>query len=142
MIIPDVNLLIYAHVSGYPQHPLARSWWEDSLSGAAEVGVVAPVAMGFIRITTNRRALNQPLTVDEAIGVIEGWLGQPSVRFLPDTSATLRRSFQLLKEVGAAGNLTTDAQIAAHALELGAVVATNDADFARFRSVRTVNPLI
>lgn len=73
--------------------------------------------------------------------LVESWFGQPNLRLLPDSPRSVRETLRLLDAVGAAGNLTTDAQIAAHALEQDAVVATNDADFARFPGVRTVNPL-
>ncbi|MDF1487885.1 TA system VapC family ribonuclease toxin [Tessaracoccus caeni] len=142
MIVPDVNLLIYAHVDGYSQHDVARRWWGALLSSTQTVGIVSPVAMGFVRIVTNRRALSQPLSVDQAVDVVDGWFAQPQVRFLPDTEATAHRAFHLLRRVGTAGNLTTDAQIAAHAWEQAATVATNDADFARFPEIKITNPLV
>jgi toxin-antitoxin system PIN domain toxin len=140
VIIPDLNVIMYAHIDGYTQHERTRAWWEDLLSGKDEVGIVSPVALGFVRLVTGRRAVVAPLTVEQATEVVRSWLEQPNVRFLPDTEATLARTLQLLCEVGAAGNLTTDAQIAAHALIRRAIVATNDADFTRFPEVQTINP--
>jgi toxin-antitoxin system PIN domain toxin len=141
MIIPDLNVVFYASVTSFRHHKRAREWWEATLSASEGVGIVAPVAVGFVRLATGRKVLEMPMTVEQAIGQVESWLGQPNVHFLPDSAGTLARTFDLLKATGAAGNLTTDAQIAAHALERGAVVATNDVDFARFPDVRTMNPL-
>ncbi|HMR13960.1 MAG TPA: PIN domain-containing protein [Arachnia sp.] len=141
MIVPDLNLLMYAHVDAYPQHTTARQWWERTLSGNEEIGLVAPVVFGFVRLATGRRVLVTPMTTPEATATVESWFGQPNLRLLPDSPRSVRETLRLLDAVGAAGNLTTDAQIAAHALEQDAVVATNDADFARFPGVRTVNPL-
>lgn len=141
MIIPDLNLVLYATIVGFAQHQEARQWWEELLSGDEGVGIVAPVALGFVRLTTGRRMLETPMTVHQASEHVNSWLEQPNVHYLPDSLGTLRRSLALLVAAGAAGNLTTDAQIAAHALERDATIATNDTDFARFAGVRTANPL-
>lgn len=141
MIIPDLNLLLYATVSSFRHHVRAREWWETTLSTSEGVGIVAPVALGYVRLTTGRKILETPMTVDQAVAQVESWLDQPNVHFLPDSVGTLTRTFELLKTTGAAGNLTTDAQIAAHALERNALVATNDVDFARFPDVQKLNPL-
>lgn len=141
MIIPDLNVLVYAHVGGSRHHAVARSWWEDLLSGHDQVGVAGPVAFGFVRLTTSRRVLSSPLTVVQALGVVDSWLDQPNADYVADSPAIFYRACELLRSMGTAGNLTTDAQIAATAIEYSAVVATNDADFSRFPGVRTVNPL-
>jgi predicted nucleic acid-binding protein len=56
VIIPDINLLLYAHVSAVPEHERARAWWEALLNGSREVGIAAPVLFGFVRLATNPRA--------------------------------------------------------------------------------------
>jgi predicted nucleic acid-binding protein len=57
MIVVDVNLLLYAVISGFPQHEPARSWWEETLNGSQEVGLTSPAVFGFLRIATNPRVL-------------------------------------------------------------------------------------
>ncbi len=141
MIIPDTNLLLYATISGFPQHEVARRWWEKTLSSGESFGLVAPVALGFVRLATSRRLLENPMPPQVATGHVRSWLNRPAAVFLPATTDVLLRALDLLDSVGAAGNLTTDAEIAAHAVGRDAVVATNDADFTRFPGVRTVNPL-
>lgn len=142
MIVPDVNLLLYAHIDSYDQHPLARVWWRGLANGDEPVGLALPVLFGFVRIATNPRAYRDPLTVAEALGCVEGWLGRPHVRPLLGGARHVELSFGLLRAVGAAANLTTDAQIAALAIEHQAEVHTADADFARFPGVRWSNPLV
>lgn len=142
MIIPDLNVLIYAHINGAPQHEVARSWWEGLLSGVEPVGIVSPVVLGFVRLVTGRRVITAPVTIDQAIVTVDTWLEQPNTGYLADSVSILGRTCALLREAGAAGNLTTDAHIAAFAIEYDATVATNDADFSRFAGVRTVNPLV
>jgi len=142
VIVPDVNLLLYATVTAFERHPAARVWWEQTLSGVEPVGLTAPVVLGFVRISTHRRVLTQPMTLAEADTVVQGWLAQPCVRFLRPGSRHLREVLDLLGSVGTAGNLTTDAQIAAAAAEHGGTVHTTDSDFARFTGIAWTNPLV
>lgn len=141
MIVPDVNLLLYAHIEGYPHHARARAWWEDLLSGDTDVALAGPVVFGFIRIATNPRVFDPPMTVEFALGVVDGWLQRPNVRFLVPGPHHLDIAFRLLRECGTGSNLTTDAQIAAHAVEEQGDIHSADTDFARFRGVRWHNPL-
>jgi hypothetical protein len=141
VIVPDVNLLLYAAISGFPEHARARTWWEELLGGTHEVGLAGPVLFGFVRVSTNPRLFDRPLAVDAALARIEEWLDQPSARFLLPGPRHLEIAFRLLRNLGTAGNLTTDVQLAAHAIEYQGEVHSNDADFARFPEIRWVNPI-
>ena len=107
-----------------------------------EVGLVTRVILGLRVPDNGTQVARDPMTIDQAAAHVESWFAQPSVQLLPDSVAAVARTLELLKATGAAGNLTTDAQIAAHALVRDAVVATNDTDFLRFPGVRTHNPLV
>ncbi len=141
MIIPDVNLLLYATVDGFPQHSAARTWWDETLSGRESVGLSAPAVFGFLRIVTNPRVLESPMAITDATGRVREWLACEPVEFIGPGHRHLDLAFGLLEEVGTAGNLTTDAQLAAHATERNAVVHSNDSDFGRFANLSWVNPL-
>jgi toxin-antitoxin system PIN domain toxin len=141
VIIPDVNLLVYAHVSGLAEHAKAKLWWEGLMNAPAPVGLAAPALYGFIRVATHPRILDHPMTVETAVSQVKGWLSRRQVTFLAPGPRHLEIAFRLLREVGAAGNLTTDAQLAALAIEHQAELHSNDADFARFPQLRWVNPL-
>ena len=141
MIIPDINLLLYANIAAYPEHPSARRWLEELLNGDQEVGIPAPVVFGFIRIATNPRIFDPPLAVDDAIERVTQWLARPQVHFLTPGPRHLEVAFRLLHQMGSAGNLTTDAQLAALAIEHQAELHSNDTDFGRFAQLRWVNPL-
>jgi uncharacterized protein len=141
MIVVDVNLLLYAVISGFPQHERARAWWEDTLNGSREVGLTSPAVFGFLRIVTNPRVLTNPMPVATGIGHVRRWLDQPNVRFLVPGSRHLELAFEILEAVGTAGNLTTDVQLAAFALEQEGELNSNDSDFGRFKALRWVNPL-
>jgi toxin-antitoxin system PIN domain toxin len=141
MLVPDVNLLIYAYDSRSPWHDRARSWWEVSLAESGTVGIPWVVVLAFTRLMTHPTLSENPMTVEEVRERVDGWLALPQTLLLVPREGTLRHMFDLLGGVGAGGNLSTDALIAAHALEHGGVVCSNDHDFGRFNGVRWINPL-
>jgi len=111
------------------------------MSGSETVSLPWVVILGFLRITTSNRVLPRPLTPLQAIEVVDALLSRPSVETMdagPDHWPALRA---LLEESGTAGNLTTDAHLAALAIESGATLCSTDADFARFRHLTWENPL-
>lgn len=141
MILIDANLLIYAVDSDSVLHRRARRWLEDTLSGTVTVGLAWPVMLAFLRITTRSGILRRPLKPEAALAYVDSWLRQPYVSAIapgPNHWPILRN---LLKSTGTAGNLTSDAHLAALAIELGSPVYSTDADFGRFPGVEHVNPL-
>src|SRR6059036_1993867 len=112
MIVPDVNLLLYAQISAFVQHPRALRWWEGLLNGSTEVALTAPAVFGFVRLATSPRLFDRPLSVTNAVERVEEWLTRPHVRFTVPGPRHLEIAFGLLRELGAARNLTTDVQLA------------------------------
>jgi toxin-antitoxin system PIN domain toxin len=141
MILPDANLLLYAYDAASPFHSKAAAWWSAALSGDEPVGFCPSVVFAFVRIGTNPRAFAKPLTIKEAAARVEEWLAQPVTHVFDTDADDVRQALALLLGFGAAGDLTTDAQLAALALRHRAVVHTADIDFARFPRVRWHNPL-
>lgn len=143
MIIPDLNLLIHAYNSASPVHAEARGWWEELLSRPAPaVGLAWVVVLGYVRLTTHPRVMANPLTASAACADVESWLAQPQVTLLHPGERHAVTLFHLLRNLGTAGNLTTDAHLAALAMEYQATLHTTDADFARFSGLRWENPLV
>jgi toxin-antitoxin system PIN domain toxin len=139
--LPDANLLLYAVDDASPQHGLARGWLEERLSGSETIAFGWAGLLAFVRLSTQARVFSSPLTVDQALDLVDSWLAQPCATVIHPTdrhSALLR---ELLGPLGTAGNLTTDAHLAALALEHGAELCSADADFSRFPGLRWVNPL-
>jgi toxin-antitoxin system PIN domain toxin len=141
MIVPDVNLLLYAYDSKSPFHERAVAWWQECLSGVEPIGLATVVLFGFVRISTNPRVFQNPISVTKAAGHIRSWLLQPVTQVLNSSADQTDQALRLLETLGTAGNLVTDAQIAALALDHGAVVHTADADFIRFHGLRWLNPI-
>lgn len=141
MKLVDTNLLIYAVDDTATHHAVAKAWLEEALSGIETVGFAWNALLGFVRLVTNPRVFTSPLTVEGALDRVEAWLAQPCATVLAPTrrhAAVLR---DLLAPLGAAGNLTSDAHLAALAIEHGAQVCSTDGDFERFPGVELVNPL-
>jgi len=141
VILPDLNLLVHAYNSDSPRHAAARAWWEGAMNGTAPVGLAWAVTLGYVRITTHPAILARPLTVKLACDHARSWLGQPQVSVLHPGDRHAAIVCGLLEAIGLAGNLTTDAHLAALAIEHQAELCTTDADFARFPGLRWVNPL-
>lgn len=141
MILPDINLLIYAYNSDSPNHHQARTWWEDCLSENRIIGLPWVVSLGFIRLMTSRNVLIEPLEPREALGHIRSWMERPQVQILRPGSRHLQILGELMSGEGISGKLTTDAHLAALAIENQAELHSNDSDFSRFLGLRWKNPL-
>jgi len=141
MIIPDLNVLVYAYNADFLRHAAAKRWWEDTLSGQRPIGFAWATLLGFLRVMTQRRILERPMRLADAIRTVSGWLAQPGVQIVTPGDGHARILFDLISEAGTAGNLTTDAHLAALAIEYQAESASADPDFARFPGLRWFNPL-
>ena len=142
MIVPDVNLLLHAHNSQFRKHIAARRWWETLLNGSDSVGLPWAAVLGFIRIATHPKILDNPLGVAGACGRVRSWLDRPQTILIHPGDRHADILFDLLEAAGSAGNLTTDAHLAALAIEHQAELHSTDADMARFPGLRWVNPLV
>jgi uncharacterized protein len=141
MILPDVSILIHAYNSGSLHHIAARAWWEETLTLPRPVGLPWVSILGFVRITTRAAAAKSPFYPGEAIGLVRSWLALPGVQILSPGEFHAEIFFRLIEQVGTAGDLTTDAHLAALAIEYQAELASTDTDFARFPGLRWFNPV-
>ena len=141
MKLPDANLLLYALDEESLLHARARAWLEALLSGTEPVGFAWVVMLAFVRLSTRPQLFANPLAPAEAFAVVEGWLAQPCALVLQPTERHLAVLRGLVEPLGTAGNITTDAHLAALANEHGGEVFSADTDFARFRGLRWTNPL-
>jgi hypothetical protein len=141
MILPDVNVLIYAHDESSKDHSRAKGWWEDQLNGSQMIGLSWVVLLGFIRLLTNPRIYRNPYSPPEILAIIKTWLEQPQVKIIHPSEHHFHRLASLIEQGGTAGNLTTDAHLAALAIERGLILQTTDADFARFPGLKWNNPI-
>jgi toxin-antitoxin system PIN domain toxin len=141
MIVPDVNLLVYAYNRDGPHHAQAKAWWEALLNSDEPVGLPWVTSLGFIRLMTHRAVLVTPLEPRRALAHVRSWLARSNVEVLEPGPRHLELLDRLLGDLGAAGKLTTDAHLAALAIEYRCELCSNDTDFARFAGLLWRNPL-
>jgi toxin-antitoxin system PIN domain toxin len=141
VILVDANVLLYAEDSLSEHHEAARSWWDEQLSGVEPVALCWPVVNAFVRIGTNARLHQRPLTLREAIERVQSWLEQPCVRVIQPGDQHWAIFQRMLQSGNALGNLVSDAHLAALAVEYNCVLQSTDADFSRFRGLKWKNPL-
>ncbi len=140
MILPDINLVVYAYNADAPHHEAAKAWWERCLSEPEPVAVAWVVVLGFVRLMSNRRVLARPMSASEAADHCKSWLMRPNVRILQPGPTHMDILAGLLD--GPIGpNLITDAHLAALAIEHQAELHSNDSDFARFSGLAWRNPV-
>lgn len=141
MILLDANLLLYATISDFAQHPAARAWLDDRLNAPVRVGLPWPTLLAFLRISTNPRVFPRPLAMSEAWQRVVTWLDLHNV-WTPEPT---ERHRELLDSflTGNAGSskLVSDAHLAAIAVSHGLVLCSTDGDFARFKPLQWENPL-
>lgn len=140
MKIVDVNVLLYAVNRDAALHERCLAWWERTLRGPEPVGLPWIVLLGFLRIATNPKVFPRPLDPDTAMKKIDLWLSLEHTRLVHEKEDHWEVLRPLVAEAGTAGNLTTDAHLAAFALSHGAVLASCDTDFGRFGGLRWENP--
>jgi toxin-antitoxin system PIN domain toxin len=141
LILVDAYLLLYAHVSDFPQHEPAREWLDSRLNGLARVAMPWPSLLGFLRIATNPRVFARPEPIDSAWRQVAEWLSVPLVWIPLPTERHSSVLGELLTGGRASGNLVSDAHLAALAIEHGLTLCSTDGDFARFPALRWENPI-
>lgn len=140
MILPDVNVLIYAFRKDSVRHAVCRRWLDGVVAGDARFGM-SPLALGaVVRITTNPNFATGPSSLDEAFGFCEDLLGQPHCEVVEPGGRHWDIFRRLCLETGTRGRRVTDAWFAALAIEWGCEWVTTDRDYARFPGLRWAVP--
>jgi len=142
LILVDANLLLYAYHPKAEQHEPSRAWLEASLSGPQLVRFAWLTLWAFLRISTNPRVFERPLSASEAGAAVSSWLARPSVGILEPGEHHWEILQKVMKEGQTAGPLVMDAALASLAIEHGATLHTTDRDFARFPGLKWTNPLV
>ena len=141
MIVPDINMLVYAHNPGAPEHEAAQRWWQSLLYGKESVGIPWAVATGFVRVISIPGVLISAMSPASAADYVAGWFGHGHITPINPGDGHMRLFQENLAVAGSGTKLVTDAHIAALTMEHHAELHTNDSDFARFPGLRWINPL-
>ena len=141
MILPDVNVLLYAYREDLPCHEEYRAWLSAVVHGEAAWGLSDLVSAGFLRIVTNRRVFDPPAPIEHALTFIETLRGAPNCVLVRPGSRHFAIFTRLCRAGGIKAGLVPDAWFAALAIESGCEWITTDRDFARFEGLRWRHPL-
>lgn len=136
MLLVDANVLLHAVNRGAREHGVARRWLLDALGGSETVGLAWVVSLAFLRLATHPAVFPRPLSARQAVDALGSWHARRSVVAVEPTRRHLPLLGSLVSAAGAAGNLVSDAHLAALALENDATVISFDRDFGRFEGVR------
>ena len=141
MILPDVNVLVYAHRKDAVEHDAYRAWLEDVVNGEMAFGLSDLVLSGFLRVVTHPRVFVKPTPLARAVEFVDAFAGAPNRVRLEPGERHWGIFVRLCRESKVRGNLVPDAYLAALAIESGAEWITTDRDFARFQGLMWRHPL-
>jgi len=141
VILPDVNVLLYAFKEGAPGHERFRSWLEAAAAGPDPIGVCELVLSGVVRVSTHPRVFDRPATPAEALDFAEWMRSLPVAVPLAPGARHWEIFARLVQRAECRGGLVSDAYLAALAIEHGCEWVTTDRDFARFHGLRWRHPL-
>ena len=139
--IPDINVLLYAVDSQSPFHKPCLDWLNHALNSDESIGFTWQSMSGFVRIGTNPKLFARPMSVAEAFGYLEAWLACRASRVFHPGANHLTTFRRLVNSAGTGGNLTSDAHLAAIALEHDGEVVSYDSDFGKFPGLKWFNPV-
>jgi toxin-antitoxin system PIN domain toxin len=140
MKLLDANILLYAYDSGSSHHAACRSWLDAAFNAEETVALPWQTLLAFVRITTNSRAVRQPLSGPEACAIVGSWLLRPNVAVVGPGERFWELFQAQVQDAQATGPLIPDAALAALALEHGATLCSADRDFRRFRGLKLLDP--
>jgi len=141
MILVDTNLLLYATDKSNQRHGAARAWLESKFADGTGVAFTWVALLGFIRIVTNPRIMPNRFSIADAVNHVSVWLSQPGSQLVGPTTSHWHHLQAMLQAAPQGGNLTTDAHLAALAVEHACELCTADGDFSRFPGLKWRNPL-
>ena len=141
MVVPDLNLVVYAHVKTVPKHPEARLWWQELMKGSVPVGIALIVRLGFVRLLGNPALVDPVVPPEKSWAITRGWFLRSNVVEISPTANHDEVLQQLLVESGVVSRHMNDGHLAALCLERHAELHSNDKDFLRFPGLRLHDPL-
>lgn len=142
MILPDVNVLVYAYRKDTEDHSAYHRWLQDVVNGDEAYGLSDIALSGFIRIVTHPRVFKQPSALNEALVFVRQLRDLPHCVSIAPGPRHWGIFLRLCSEASVKGNLVPDAYYAAMAIESACEWITTDRDFGRFPGLRWRHPLV
>ena len=140
MLLPDVNILVYAHREDSPDHERFKDWLQELVNGDEAYGLSDLVCSGFLRIVTHPAVFTPPSPIGDALAFVEAIRSQPNCVPVAPGTRHWQLFVSLCQSRGVRGNLVPDAYFAALAIESGSEWITSDGDYSRFPGLRWRRP--
>ncbi len=140
MILPDVNVLIYAFRADSKDHTRYKDWLEDAVNGPSAYGMSPQVLASVVRICSHPKIFAEPSDIDELLDYCSALIDQPNAMLVVPGGRHWPLFGKLCLDAKANGNLVQDAWNAALAIEAGCEWITTDRDYARFRGLNWRSP--
>ncbi len=141
MIVPDVNMLVYAYNETSPMHNVAKDWWYGLLEGSEDVGIPSAVSTGFVRLMANPKVIAPPVSPVVSIDRVRNWFERTHIFAIHPGADHFDVMRLMVEATGTSRNVVTDAHIAAIAIEHNAEVHSKDSKFAQFPGLKWIDPL-
>jgi|TARA_B110000908_G_scaffold87689_1_gene104619 toxin-antitoxin system PIN domain toxin len=141
MILPDLNLLLYAYNPQAPQYKKAMAWWENVINSKQAILLPYEILFGFIRIATNKRLGEACVSLKQAKNTVDSWLNMSHTKIITPDQDHYSRVLNLMSESKSQGPVLSDAILASYAIQHGATLCSNDDDFKRFKGLIYFNPI-
>ena len=141
MLLPDVNILVYAHREDSLLHKQSLEWLESLINSDEAFAMSELVFSGFLRIVTHPKIFNPPSTLEDALSFTSQIRNQPNCVIVSPQNRHWDIFTKLCVDASAKGNLIPDAYHAALAIETGSTWITTDRDFSRFAGLRWSAPI-
>lgn len=140
MLLPDVNVLVYAHREDAPEHQRYRDWLAELIDSPEAYGISELVLSGFLRVVTHPKVFRDPSPLEAAVAFVSQVRDQPNCVPVAPGARHWSIFVELVRKSKAKGNLVPDAYLAALAIESGSEWVTADRDYARFPTLRWRHP--
>lgn len=141
MVLPDVNVLVYAHREDAPYHDACLEWLQGVVNADEAFGLSEFVLSGFVRVATHPKVFKTPSSIADAIAFANQLRDQPNCVLVKPGPRHWDIFTRLCLDSGVKGNLVPDAYLAALAIESGCEWVSSDRDFSRFKGLRWRHPL-
>lgn len=141
MLLPDVNVLVYAHREDAPDHDRYRAWLTSVLESPRAYGMSDLVLSGFLRVVTHPRVFQRPSPLSAALTFVGEVRDRPNCVAVAPGARHWEIFERTVRSADATGNLLPDAWFAALAVEAGCEWVTTDRDYARFEELAWRHPL-
>lgn len=143
MLSIDTNILISAIDRTHSFHKVSKETLDKLLSGKEQIGLTSAVLHEFISVVTKSNRVKKPLSIKQALKIVEHWLAAPNVSLIVEQTDHFSQLFRLSAKNEITGSGIFDAEILAICISNSVTdFYTLDGKFPTDNSIKLINPTI